>query len=55
LWLHDRTPNFRLTHTAISRVGTLLTWSARLAKMPGTSGIKRTLQTLMEELVGEES
>jgi len=55
LWLHDRTPDFRLTHQAISWAGTLLTWSLRLGKIPGTSGIKRTLQTLMEELVGEET
>ena len=54
LWLHDRTPDVRLTHKAISWVATLLTWSTRLAKIPGTSGIKKTLQTLMEELVGEE-
>lgn len=54
LWMHDRTPGYRLTRRAVGWFASLLGWAAKLARIPGISGIQKTMQTLIEDLMGEE-
>jgi AcrR family transcriptional regulator len=54
LWLHDRSQNQQLTRRAVGWVGSLLGWGALLAKVPGTGALRKTMQALIDELIGDE-